>query len=73
MKLAKVLTGLVFAGGTTIAAVGSLANIGVPAADEPQGVSLRQESTGPGLQDSSPDTAPTAAADSAVASREVPR
>jgi hypothetical protein len=45
MKLAKVLTGLVFAGGTTIAAVGSLANIGVPAAEEPQGVSLRQEST----------------------------
>lgn len=44
MKLAKVLTGFVFAGGTTLAAIGTMANVGVPRAEEPQGVSLRQES-----------------------------
>lgn len=44
MKVVKVLAGFLLAGGTGLAAVATMTNAGVPAAEEPQGVSLRQES-----------------------------
>jgi hypothetical protein len=44
MKLSTLLLGTVLAGGTLAAGAATLAKVGVAAAEEPQGVSLREES-----------------------------
>lgn len=46
MKLSTLLLGTVLVGGTLGAAAVTVAKAGVPRAEEPQGVSLRQESSG---------------------------
>ena len=44
MRFAKILTGFILAGGTLMAGAATLSNIGAAKLNEPQGVSLRQES-----------------------------
>ena len=45
MKLSTLVLGGLLVGGTLVAGAATLAKIGVPRAEEPQGLSLRQEST----------------------------
>jgi hypothetical protein len=44
MKFAKLLTGLILGGGTLMAGAATLSNIGAAQLNEPQGISIRQES-----------------------------
>ena len=44
MKFSHLMLGVLLAGGTVAAGAATVAKLGVPPAEEPQGISLREES-----------------------------